>query len=128
MKSVTLVMVLIAFVLLICSCNTKITQPFDSGHNTGNSPFYNVVCSPDTFSVSTTISYSLKFRTSVRVDILNLRGQLIKTLVNGSKSIGTYHITWNGTDSDGHQVYSGAYFYKMSSGKYSITKRVFIIR
>jgi hypothetical protein len=70
---------------------------------------------PNPFNPSTTIQYGLKDAGNVRLSVFNSRGQLLRTLVNESKSAGTYQIGWNGRDNNGRQVSSGVYFFRMET-------------
>jgi hypothetical protein len=83
---------------------------------------------PNPFNPLTTIRYSLKEAMPVRVDIFNVKGQLVKTLVNETKAAGEHNIEWNGTDNAGLQVSSGIYYFKMSAGKYSSTRKMVLMK
>lgn len=83
---------------------------------------------PNPFNPETEIRFSLKDAAPVRVDIYNIKGQIVKTLVNESKESGIHSATWNGTDDQGRMVSSGVYWYKMSSGKFSSTKKMILMK
>ena len=83
---------------------------------------------PNPFNPETTISFSVKDKGHVKVDIYNVKGQLVKTLVNGNMNSGKYDIVWNGRDNAGNAVSSGVYFYKMNAGKYSSTKKMIMMK
>ncbi len=68
---------------------------------------------PNPFNPTTTISYSLKYNSNVSIDVYNIKGQRIKTLINEYKVSGSYSISWSGNDDSGKSVSSGLYFYKM---------------
>ena len=68
---------------------------------------------PNPFDALTTISYSLKASAGVRLDIYNIKGELIHTLVNQHQSAGTYETTWNGCNENNIRVASGLYIYRM---------------
>jgi len=57
-----------------------------------------------------------------------VKGQLVKTLVNGNMNAGKHNIVWNGRDNAGNAVSSGVYFYKMNAGKYSSTKKMIMMK
>ncbi|MCK9434629.1 MAG: T9SS type A sorting domain-containing protein, partial [Candidatus Cloacimonetes bacterium] len=59
-----------------------------------------------------------------RIDIFNVKGQLLKTFKQNHEQAGYYQVSWDGRDVNGHQVSTGVYFYRMSSGKYSHTKKM----
>jgi len=83
---------------------------------------------PNPFNPSTKISYELPKRMSVRLEIYNLLGQKIKTLVDVTRSAGTYSEIWNGTDSDGRQVVSGLYLYRLFAGDLSVSKKMLLLK
>ncbi len=65
---------------------------------------------PNPFNPATTISYKVTFPAHVRLDIYNMSGQLVKTLVDARHSIGIYQINWNSTTMNDIPVNSGVYF------------------
>jgi hypothetical protein len=83
---------------------------------------------PNPFNPETTISFSVKDKGHVKVNIYNVKGQLVKTLVNDNMNAGKHTIVWNGRDNAGKAVSSGVYFYKMSAGKYSSTKKMIMMK
>jgi len=83
---------------------------------------------PNPFNPETTIRYSVKEATPVKVEIYNVKGQLVKTLVNETKEAGTHSVVWNGMDDNNRAVSSGVYFYKMNAGKYSSTKKMIMMK
>ncbi|MBD3233966.1 MAG: T9SS type A sorting domain-containing protein [candidate division Zixibacteria bacterium] len=78
---------------------------------------------PNPFNASTTISYTLPEASRVRMDIYNLRGQRIETLVDAAQQAGQYSVTW-----DASQVASGVYFYKLTAGKNTFTKKMSLLK
>ncbi|MFA6632295.1 MAG: FlgD immunoglobulin-like domain containing protein [Kiritimatiellia bacterium] len=91
-------------------------------------PTFSISNYPNPFNPETTITYSLPEATKMRLDIYNLKGQLIKTLVNEAKAAGKYSVVWKGTDDSHHPVSSGIYIYKMSAGKYNSTRRMILMK
>ena len=65
---------------------------------------------PNPFNPSINITYDLPNADHVRVEIVNLLGQHVKTLVNGMQSSGTYTYKWDGKDASGMFLNSGMYF------------------
>ena len=78
---------------------------------------------PNPFNPETTISYDVAQKGSVTVDIYNLKGQKVKSLVNENKEAGTHSVIWQGDNNQGKQVSSGTYFYK-KIGRASCRERV----
>ncbi|HRR01256.1 MAG TPA: choice-of-anchor J domain-containing protein, partial [Candidatus Cloacimonas sp.] len=83
---------------------------------------------PNPFNPETTISYSVKETGPVTIDVYNVKGQLVKSLVKGIQEPGNHTIVWNGTDNNGRSVSSGVYYYKMNAGKYSSTKKMIMMK
>jgi hypothetical protein len=68
---------------------------------------------PNPFNPSTSITYSLAEKGNVVLDVMNLRGQHVTTLLNGVKEAGSHSVTWDGKNSLGQTVSSGIYFYRL---------------
>ncbi len=83
---------------------------------------------PNPFNPSTTIAFSLPTDTNVKLEVYNIKGQLVKTLVNSHKQAGENSVVWNGTDNNGSTVGSGLYFYKLAAGEYTETKRMLLVK
>ena len=83
---------------------------------------------PNPFNPETTITYSLREASPVTIEIYNIKGQLVKTLVNDTKAAGTYTVVWNGMDNSNRSVSSGVYYYKMHAGKYSSTRKMILMK
>jgi len=83
---------------------------------------------PNPFNPVTTIEYNLPRRSSVRIDIFNLLGQKVQTLINYDQSAGSYTITWNGTNAAGESVSTGFYFYRFQAGDYVETKKMLLLK
>ncbi|MCL2063609.1 MAG: T9SS type A sorting domain-containing protein [Candidatus Cloacimonetes bacterium] len=89
---------------------------------------------PNPFNPETTIRFSVgnAFVSSepihVSIDIYNIRGQKIKSLVNDFRISGEHQVIWNGTDDFGHAVRSGVYFYQMTTDDYRETKRMLMLK
>jgi hypothetical protein len=83
---------------------------------------------PNPFNPETAISYSVKSDAPVTLEVYNLKGQKIRTLVNSDVKGGNYTVTWKGDDEHGNKVASGVYFYKMSSGKFTSSKKMILLK
>lgn len=83
---------------------------------------------PNPFNPTTTISFSLKQKDQVSLEIYNLLGQKVRTLVSGELDSGTHNVTWNGRDGNNRPVSSGVYFYKMKAGRYTSTKKMIMMK
>jgi photosystem II stability/assembly factor-like uncharacterized protein len=83
---------------------------------------------PNPFNPTTEISFSLKQAADVQIDVFNIKGEKVKTLVNEHMTAAAHTVTWNGNDDEGNAVTSGVYFYKMQSGKYTSTKKMILMK
>ena len=83
---------------------------------------------PNPFNPETVIKYGLKTDTKVLLEIYNLRGQKVKTLINDYQSAGYHQATWNGRDKTGKQTTSGVYFYKFKAGNYTEIKKMIMMK
>jgi flagellar hook assembly protein FlgD len=84
---------------------------------------------PNPFNPQTTIAFSLKQRGRVRVDVYNVAGQLVKTLLNESRAAGSYtDVRWDGRDARSQTVASGVYFYKLVTDGFSQTRKMVLLK
>ena len=83
---------------------------------------------PNPFNPTTRIQFSLAQAANVRIDIFNIKGEVVKTLVNGNLDAAYHSITWNGEDNSGCTVGSGIYFYKMRAGKFTSTRKMILMK
>ncbi len=83
---------------------------------------------PNPFNPSTTISFSLKEKTKVKLEVYNVLGQKVRTLVEKDLPAGMNQVNWNGVDNSGRSVSSGVYFMRMEAGRYSSTKKMIMIK
>ena len=83
---------------------------------------------PNPFNPSTTISFDLDSKSLVTIDLFNVKGQKIKTLLNQTMKSGHHKITWEGTDSNNKKVSSGVYFYKMQTENYTKINKIIMIK
>jgi len=83
---------------------------------------------PNPFNPTTTISFYNATSGHVLVEVFNILGQRVKTLVNDNLSAGSHSTVWNGEDQSGKSVGSGVYFYKMTTDGYSETKKMLLMK
>ena len=111
--------------------STLIEVPFTSGVGAGiDLPLVTELSGnyPNPFNPSTQIKFSLKDNSRVQLQIYNIKGQLVKTLVNEELEADYYQFNWNGTDSASKHVSSGVYFYKMKAGKFVSVKKMILMK
>ncbi len=70
---------------------------------------------PNPFNPTTTISFSLSQASKIELDIYNIKGQLVKRLVNDFYPSGKHEIVWCGMNEIGHEVSSGVYLCRLKS-------------
>ena len=83
---------------------------------------------PNPFNPTTTISFSIPEESEVKLNVYNIKGQKVKTLINEQYSKGSHSIIWNGTDDNGKSVSSGIYFYKFKTGNFEKTKKMILMK
>jgi hypothetical protein len=84
---------------------------------------------PNPFNPSTTIGYYLPVDSPVTLEVYDSSGRLVARLLNGAKQAkGTHSAEWSGLDAQGRSVSSGLYFYRLTSGKETISKKMVLLR
>ena len=85
---------------------------------------------PNPFNPSTTITFEVPAGEPIQVklQIYNLRGQLVKVLVNETKEQGRYSILWDGKDYRNDAVSSGIYFYRMQAGNFVQIRKMVMLK
>jgi hypothetical protein len=83
---------------------------------------------PNPANPMTSILFSIRTASDVVINIYDVNGRLIKSLVNQRLPAGEHTIIWNGLDNNAKVVSSGIYFYKFTAGDYSETKKIVLIR
>ncbi len=78
---------------------------------------------PNPFNSSTVIQYELPEAAWVRLEVFNMLGQAVATLVDGNQQAGVYSYNWNANN-----FASGIYFYRITAGNFSASKKMVIIK
>ncbi len=82
---------------------------------------------PNPFNPATTISYHLPAGKNVLVEVRDMLGRRINTLLDGWQSRGIHYLTWDGRNSSGFKVASGIYYYTVHAGEWTgIRKMLFV--
>jgi flagellar hook capping protein FlgD len=76
----------------------------------------------------TRIDFELLHDKKVDLEIYNIRGQLVRSLLNEDLIKGEYSVVWNGTDNNNRQTGSGIYFYKIKVGKQETARKMVLIK
>ena len=82
---------------------------------------------PNPFNPSTIIPYQLAASSAVRLEVFNLLGQRITTLVDGERPAGFHTATWHATDGAGRAAGAGVYIYRMTVGVENQTGRMVLL-
>jgi hypothetical protein len=69
------------------------------------------------------ISFALPAQATVRIDIFNVNGELVTTLLNESRNEGYHMVEWNAAGAA-----SGVYFYKLTAGDVTMTKKMLLLK
>lgn len=112
---------LVAFPCTIQMHATNLPQP----------EFVNLVGNhPNPFNPCTTISFEINSLNDVdtKLEIYNIKGQKVITLLDSKLPSGNYQIVWNGTDSNLKPVASGIYFYDLRNNKNKNTKKMVLLK
>ena len=86
---------------------------------------------PNPFNPSTTIYYSIPdglAQVPVKLIIYNLRGQLVRILVEDTQQPGNYSVNWDGMDINGSKVSNGVYFYRLNAGDFICTRKMVLLK
>ena len=76
----------------------------------------------------TTINFSLKDESKVIIEIFNVKGRKVRTLIDDKRNAGNHQVTWNGEDEFGKKAGAGIYFYKMKTDNYTKTRKMILLR
>lgn len=83
---------------------------------------------PNPFNPDTRIAFDLPKNEYVTVNIFDMRGAEVITLIDGLKQTGHHELIWDGKDKLGNHVTSGVYFCKIQAGRLSQVRKMLLIR
>ncbi|PKN78209.1 MAG: hypothetical protein CVU48_09020 [Candidatus Cloacimonetes bacterium HGW-Cloacimonetes-1] len=83
---------------------------------------------PNPFNPSTTISFNLPNATDVRIDLYNIKGQIVKQLQNGNLAAGQHEVIWSGENAQGLGMKSGIYIVRLQAGDMRVTRKISLIK
>jgi hypothetical protein len=83
---------------------------------------------PNPFNPETTIQFDLPAQSFVLLTIYDMHGRVVRTLVNGTKNIGTHNVTWDGSNDKGEKVSSGLYFYRLEANTFSDFRKMTFLK
>jgi len=107
----------------------RYTSPAQDGGPREARPAYALLGNaPNPFNPRTTISFSLPTAQDVTLRVLDVRGQVVRTLVRGPRPSGENQVTWDGRDDSGRPVGSGVYFYRMEAGAFQDGGKMLLVK
>ncbi len=80
-------------------------------------------CYPNPFNANTVISYELATVANVKLEVYNILGNKVATVLDAQQQAGYRSVTW-----DASEVSSGLYFYKLTAGDYTETRRMILVK
>ncbi|HVP35561.1 MAG TPA: T9SS type A sorting domain-containing protein, partial [Terriglobales bacterium] len=83
---------------------------------------------PNPFNPKTMIRFALPKDSWVKLEVYNILGQKVKTLVDEKLEAGVKEVEWDGKDSKGLEVASGIYFYKIKANDFSDVKKMVMLK
>ncbi len=83
---------------------------------------------PNPFNPVTTITFSVPERGRAVLNVYNVKGELVQTLVDDVVAAGEVSVTWDATDMHGRQISSGVYFYRLMVGDLEMSRKMILLR
>jgi flagellar hook assembly protein FlgD len=83
---------------------------------------------PNPFNPTTRIEFSVSQAGPVRLDIFNIAGQRVRTLLDGYVGPGTTTVDWDALDGSGDPVASGVYLYRLISDDEKVVRKMTLVR
>ena len=83
---------------------------------------------PNPFHGSTSITFALPQNGSVRVEVFDASGRLVRTVAQGDQTAGVHSVQWDAKDNGGRSVGAGVYYYKVSNGAKELTKKMLLLK
>jgi hypothetical protein len=83
---------------------------------------------PNPFNPQTKLEFTLSKGCHVRLDIYNILGKRIRTLINEHQTAGYKRVSWDGKDDNGNEVPTGVYFYRIKAGEFTQAKKMILLK
>ncbi|RMG63591.1 MAG: CHRD domain-containing protein [Calditrichaeota bacterium] len=83
---------------------------------------------PNPFNPTTTIRYDLKESVDVKLEIYNVLGEKVRTLVNAREAAGRKSVVWDGRNDRGQVVSSGIYIYRLQAGDFVQSRKMMLLK
>jgi len=100
----------------------------ESGHTATPASLVLLQNAPNPFNPVTTIRFSLPQTERVELNVYDVKGRRVRTLVGGTMAAGTQSVVWNGTDDTGRACASGVYFYRLKANDRVFTKKMLLLK
>ncbi|PKK82572.1 MAG: hypothetical protein CVT49_12870 [candidate division Zixibacteria bacterium HGW-Zixibacteria-1] len=83
---------------------------------------------PNPFNPSTRLAFSLTRATEVKLEVFNILGQRITTLIDEFSAAGEYEVAWDGSDDAGRKMPSGVYFYRIQTERATAARKMLLLK
>ncbi|MCP4945262.1 MAG: PKD domain-containing protein, partial [Planctomycetaceae bacterium] len=83
---------------------------------------------PNPFNPTTNIAFDLPEATDVKLEVYDMMGRRVATLINGQLNAGRYNATWNARSDAGSMVASGVYIYRLRAGSFESVKQMVLMK
>jgi len=83
---------------------------------------------PNPFNATTTISYDLPEQAKIKITAFDMTGKQIAVIENGVKSAGRYNVIWHAQDGEGHELPTGVYIIRLTTGGYSSYRKSMLLK
>jgi hypothetical protein len=83
---------------------------------------------PNPFGAGTTIGFDLPKHTSVTLEVIDIEGRVVVTLLDETREAGRHSASWGGRDASGYDVGPGVYFIRMTAGEFNSTKKMMLLK
>lgn len=101
--------------------NENVNRPIAARTKLGNNY-------PNPFNPSTEIQFQLALSGNVKLEIFDISGRCVNTILNKEMSAGSHTAVWNGLNKQGQKVSSGLYFYRLTTKDFSESKKMMLIK
>jgi len=83
---------------------------------------------PNPFNATTRIAFDLPTDSEVKLEVFDLLGKKVSSLIDGQVAAGSHSMTWNGLDDSGRETPSGIYYYRIKTDSHEDTRRMLLLK
>ncbi len=112
-------------------CIAGLIQSLSEGYNlmqTAPSTYRLAQSYPNPFSTSTTIEFDMPVTEKIKMVILDIRGRVVRKLIDNEERFGYQAIEWDGKNDDGDDSSSGVYFYQIRSSNFNAVGKLLYLK